>query len=163
MGLISWQIFLQKCIHNFFMFFNQFEIGNCWIIPMVRDQIKVRHPSIAKRFLIPTVKNCENEILKFRWHCPLKLFCFSFKTQCFSAHKSGESEMCVQISTVGYPLDNNHECNYLKVRILNLVRVNFQSFHTVHSLEIDKNKLSHLCFLYTLREMGIFYVNVDFT
>ena len=45
---------------------------------MVRDQIKVRSAPIAKRILIPNVEICGNEILKFRWHCPLNLFCFSF-------------------------------------------------------------------------------------
>ena len=60
--------------------------NNCWIIPMVRGQIKVRPASFAKRFLIPNVKICGNEILKFRWHCPLNLFCFSFDSVfCHSA------------------------------------------------------------------------------
>ena len=79
--------------------------NNCWIIPMVRGQIKVRPAPFAKRFLIPNVKICGNEILKFRWHCPLNLFCFSFD--------SVKSTLgSVSVSSFKYSINLNRTWNY---------------------------------------------------
>ena len=57
----------------FGVFFNLFENFS-----MVRNQIRIIPTSIAKIFWYKFHKTIGNEILKFRWHCPLSFFCFSF-------------------------------------------------------------------------------------